>query len=323
VNDIERVARFYLRPDGVSIVLVGNAAAFAPQLRDAGFGRHEVISLEDLDLLTADFRRARGARGAGGNIGRTAQSPPALVLAGYRPPAQTLAAEEGSSARALLERAIEAKGGLAILRGIRTIKAVTAATMAAPGGAPGGGEAGIEAQTTTYLQYPDQVRVETRAPQGLQIQVYDGERGWVRDPGGVHDVPADALRDMETNLRRDTVSALLAAHGGVLRARLLPDVRDADGVIRHALELSSPTLDPMVLYVDPQTGLIAKQAYVVRAPGQPLIEEIFSDYRRVDGVHIAFSAEVRADGKVIVTRRLSDIVINAPLDPRLFTRPSS
>ena len=53
----------------------------------------------------------------------------------------------------------------------------------------------------------------------------------------------------------------------------------------------------------------------MRAPGQPLIEELFSDYRPVDGVHVAFAAEVRADGKPVVTRRLNEIAINAALDP--------
>ena len=78
-----------------------------------------------------------------------------------------------------------------------------------------------------------------------------------------------------------------------------------------------------MLYVDPRTSLISKQAYVIRAPGQPLIEELFSDYRPVDGVNVAFTAEVRAAGKPIVKRRLNAITFNVPLDPKLFTRPDS
>src|SRR6185437_5635875 len=109
------------------------------------------------------------------------------------------------------------------------------------------------------------------------------------------------------SLKRDTVAALLAAERGELNARLLPDVKNADGSIRHTLELSSPSLEPLVLYIDPRTSLISKQAYVVRAPGQPLIEELFSDYRTVDGVNVAFTAEVRASGNPIVKRRLNAI----------------
>jgi len=317
VGDIERVARFYLKPDAVSVALVGNASAFVNQLRGVGFGRFETIAIEDLDLLTPDFRKAGAApRAARAQFPGVPARPasPVLVLAGFR---QAVAAEEGAKARALLDRMIAAKGGLATLQGIRSIRAVTGATMTSPAGTGGT----IEAQTTTYLQYPDRVRVETRGPQGLQVQVYDGKRGWVRDHGGLHDVPDAALRDMASSLRRDTVAALLAAERGELRARLLPDVKDGDGALRHALELSSPTLEPLVLYVDPGTGLIVKQAYVARAPGQPLVEELFSDYRPVDGLIVSFAAEVRADGKPVVTRRLNEIAINATLDPALFARP--
>src|SRR4029079_19195959 len=57
VDDIERVARFYLKPSAVSVVLVGNASAFLPQLRGAGFGRYEMVPLENLDLLAPDFKK--------------------------------------------------------------------------------------------------------------------------------------------------------------------------------------------------------------------------------------------------------------------------
>ena len=66
VDDIERVARFYLKPDAVSVVLVGNASVFVPQLRGVGFGRYETVAVEDLDLLTPDFKKAEGRQGRDG-----------------------------------------------------------------------------------------------------------------------------------------------------------------------------------------------------------------------------------------------------------------
>jgi predicted Zn-dependent peptidase len=324
VDDIERVARFYLKPDAVSVVLVGNASAFAAELRGAGFGRFETIPLESLDLTAVDFKRAAGAGGGAGGrrIGRV--DGPTVRLASFQQaeqPGAGVTTIEGEKARALLAQVIEAKGGIAKLRDLKSLKAVSVATTTAPE-APGAPPGTITAETTTYLQYPDRVRVETKGPQGTQIQIYDGQRGWVRDPGGVHDVPAAALRDMADNLKRDTIAALLAADRGELRARVLPDVKDAGGGIYHALELSSPSFDPLVLYIDPKSNLIAKQAYVIRAPGQPLIEEILSDYRPVDGLMVAYTAEVRASGKTVVKRQLSDITLNSALDPKLFTRPN-
>ena len=61
VDDIRRVSRYYLRPDRLAIVLVGQAAAVAPQLRRVGFGTFETVEIADLDLTTVDFKRPLSA----------------------------------------------------------------------------------------------------------------------------------------------------------------------------------------------------------------------------------------------------------------------
>jgi zinc protease len=325
VDDIQRVAREYLKPDRLSIVLVGNAAAFAPQLKGIGFPQFETVDLENLDLTAVNFQRAARAagetlvepdRGPRGVRSARLAGPPRVVPVSYQQPAPTIAPEEGAKAEALLADVIAAKGGLARLRALRTITAVTRATIRTPDGT-------IEADTTTYLEYPNHVHVETKLPKESHVQVYDGRRAWVRDSRGLHDVPQRAVRGIELTLRRDVISALLAAHDGSLRARLLPDVKDEAGSLHHALELSGVDVDPFVLYVDPATHLIAKQTYVVGGPGQPLIEEMSSDYRLVDGVQVAFGATVRQGGRQVVDRHVTEFKINAPLDPALFKRPAA
>jgi hypothetical protein len=62
---------------------------------------------------------------------------------------------------------------------------------------------------------------------------------------------------------------------------------------------------------------------VAGGPGQPLIEELFTDYRAVNGVQIAFTANVRQGGHTVLERRVTGIRINVPLDPALFQRPGS
>jgi zinc protease len=56
-DEIQRVARVYLDPDHLSIVMVGNAAAFKDQLSKAGFGKYELVSLNQLDLTSADLKK--------------------------------------------------------------------------------------------------------------------------------------------------------------------------------------------------------------------------------------------------------------------------
>jgi zinc protease len=63
VEDVQRVAQAYVRSDRLSIVLVGNARAFVPQLKAVGFSDFEVIPIDQLDYTSASLRREAGRGG--------------------------------------------------------------------------------------------------------------------------------------------------------------------------------------------------------------------------------------------------------------------
>ena len=77
--DIQRVARQYLKPDQLSIVLVGDAATFVDQLKSVGFTNFERIPLSQLDINSATLRRGRttapAAPAPGGSDDREPQPP--------------------------------------------------------------------------------------------------------------------------------------------------------------------------------------------------------------------------------------------------------
>ena len=56
-DDIQRVARFFIHPDRLAVVLVGNAEQFIGTLKGVGFGEYERIPIDKLDILAADFKR--------------------------------------------------------------------------------------------------------------------------------------------------------------------------------------------------------------------------------------------------------------------------
>jgi zinc protease len=56
-DDIQRVARQYIKPDRLSIVLVGNAQGFVSQLRSVGFTDFEIIPIDQLDLMSATLKK--------------------------------------------------------------------------------------------------------------------------------------------------------------------------------------------------------------------------------------------------------------------------
>jgi hypothetical protein len=317
-DDIQRVAKALLRPDRLSVVLVGNSAAFASQLRGAGFATFETVDLDDLDLTSATFKRtpARAGNDGAGSAGQA-------VAQAFRPalryqqaplasrPASDPSDEQRAGAASLLDRVIEAKGGLDKLRSLKNIVAKQTQTTQRQDG-----EAMVE--TTNYIEYPNHFRIE--APD--LVQAFDGTRSWVKDRRGVQDAPDALAREASLALRRDVIALLLAAKDGKLTPRLLPDVKDAEGVMSHALELSATDMNPIVLYVDPASSQVRKRVYVADSPGRPVVEERFFDYRDVDGVQMAFRATQKV-GPLSVERRITELKFNATLDPSLFKRPAS
>ena len=60
-DDIQRVARAYLTPESLSIVLVGDASTFVGDLSGVGFDGYEMVPIAELDILRTDLRRLSGA----------------------------------------------------------------------------------------------------------------------------------------------------------------------------------------------------------------------------------------------------------------------
>ena len=283
-DDIQRVARLYLKPDRLSIVLVGDASKFASQLESAGFRNFERIPIGELDLSSADFRRRPGPSQGG---------------AASVDPAE------------LIDRAIEAKGGLARLRGVRTIRAVSEMEVGEPGAAP--------VRVTTFIAYPDRFRVDVESERGTLTQVYAAGEAWVRQPGRDEAVKV-APEELEAAVRRDVLQLLVGAQSGSVPVRAASGVT-LDGRAVHAVDCGS---EPLVrLLLDPVTGLVLGERYTARAPGDAVeTEERYFGYRAVDGIQVPFATEVRRNGRTVIRRRLREILFNRELPAETFSRPS-
>ena len=311
-DDILRVARFYVRPDRLSIVLVGNAAAFVPQLKQVGFSDFEVIPIDQLDLMSATLRstapRALRNGAPGYDAGQALRVRQAYV------PETAQAVQSDAKAVDLLKRVIEAKGGLDALRKVKTVVADADTTFKMEQGT-------LVSKTKTYVAYPEKFRVDANVAGAQVVQVYNAGSAWVRDPAGIHDVPPEMRDEFGASVRRDTIPVLIGAAEGKLSLRLLPD-EGAAGRVFKVLELSGPQLPAMRMYIDSQ-NLIARQSFSTPGPeGKPVqADEVFSDYRSVNGVQVPFRADVRRGSQVILSRTLTNVALNTPVDDALFARP--
>jgi zinc protease len=328
-DDIQRVARQYVRPDRLSIVLVGDASTFVPQLRKVGFTEIEVIPIEQLDLMSATLRRdapraqmteprkpSLGPSGAFGSAGSFGFGRLSYTRSGVGGQFSTTpaASQTDSNAAALLKRVVDAKGGLEVLKKVRTVVAESETTFHMS-------DQPLVSKTQTYVAYPDKFRVDATVAGAQVAQVYNGGTAWARDPAGVHDAPPGMRDDFAASVRRDMIPMLVNAAQGTLSVRLLPE-QGGDGQVLKVLEISGGGLSPVKLYIDKQS-LVVRQTFQTPGPdGRPIeADEAFFDYRLVDGVQVPFRAEARRGGTLILSRTLTKVTFNTPLDDKLFTRP--
>lgn len=306
VDDIQRVARTYLHPDRLSIVLVGDADVFAKQLPGVGFEQYERIAVSDLDLASADLRRP--ARGVPGRIQpiayRSQHRTKGPEKDGYR-----LAATP-DDARALIERAVAAKGTLQTLRGVRTVRAV-ATTAILQGGSR------VEVPTTTSIRYPGGFRIDADLPAGRLVQTFNAGEYWVQDDRGVREAPPQVAMEIRSNVQRDVIPLLLGLTEGRITATRATD--EVEGSRRFpVLYVHGKGMRPVSLVLDPDSAAILRQRYDME---NATIEERYSDYRLVDGLQVAFKAEILRNGTPLVERTVRSIEFNLPLEASLFTRP--
>jgi len=293
-DDVQRAARNYMRPDRLTVVLVGDASAFLKQLPGAGFDKFDVIPASDLDLMSADLRKKP--------VPSRVRYQPAVYVT---PGAGQAARPAKDSAKVLLDKAIAAKGGLSKLQGIKTVRSegtMIVTDLAGP----------VPFKVVANIEYPDRFRIDADMPGGKVAQVYAAGRYWIVEPDGkVSELPEEGRPEIKASVQRDLIAVLVKAGTGKLVVREV----DSDESVLAGLELSGGDMRPLTIFVNRDTGLIDRLRY--DGP-DGRVEERFSDYRSVDGIQIPFHTVVRRKGMTSIERDVKTIKFNVPLAPGIF-----
>ncbi len=311
VDDVQRVARNYLHPDKLTIVLVGDASAFLKQLPGAGFDKYEIIPAADLDLAAADLRKKPvPSRGPGTPTLAGGQAEEGVYrTAGFVTQARGAQPPAPMTAKALLDKAIAKKGGLARLQGIKTVRSegtMIVTDLAGP----------VPFKVVANIEYPDKFRVDADMPGGRVGQVYANGRYWIIDPDGkAAEMPEEGRPETKASVQRDLIAVLVRAAAGKLVVREV----DSDETVLAGLEITGTDMRPLTIFVNRDNGLIDRSRY--DGP-DGRVEERYSDYRSVDGIQIPFHTVVRRKGMTSIERDVKTIKFNVPLAPGIFEKPS-
>lgn len=216
------------------------------------------------------------------------------------PKQQSAQADPASLAKgkALLQRVQQALGGADNLAAIKDLQFHANVEVFTPG-------ASMKVKQTDSFIAPSTVRQDNELPFMKQSVYSDGTSGWLSGMQGVQNLTPPILKQIHGEAFRQIASLALSD-------------RDADRTVNEPadglLEITSKDGDSVRLTVDEKTGLPEKLAYQQSpAEGGTAVEEIFSDWRDVDGLHLPFQWTVMQGGKKFAGVTIQDYKINSGL----------
>jgi len=216
----------------------------------------------------------------------------------------------------LIEKNIQAKGGIEKIKAIKTIRMT--------GKFDGGG--GFTASVSQENVRPDLVR-ETLSLQGMtEVQAYDGTTGWQIQPfRGKKDpelLGEDDLRDLLLDADFDGPLVDYKEKGNTVEY-LGHDVVDGDDALRLKVTLKNG--DVLYYYLDPDTYLEIRKEIQQFIRGS-VRERVmgFGSYKPVAGVMYPFSvSQGTKDHPEDQTTTVQKLKVNVLIDPKDFALPAS
>lgn len=243
-----------------------------------------------------------------------------LTLALLLYPKLMAAPPDGAEPRELIKKSIDAHGGAEKLDRLRLVREETRGTIEIAGIKT---EFTAEALQRLPAQFRHTLKAEIAGKKLHVIQVFDGKDGWLKEGG--------ELRPTDERTREGWKATAHAAHLASLTPLLAGDKGYRFTALGEAKVLDKPALGVKIacpnqrdvnLWFDRASGLLVKKDLRPHA-GSPasLQEEIFSDFRDIDGLQrpsrmrILINGELHAEGRIVATKFLDK------LDDKEFGKP--
>jgi len=221
----------------------------------------------------------------------------------------------------IVEKAIKAHGGAENLAKLKAVTSKGKGNIYIMG-------MGFPFKVTIHMQVPEKARTEVKLDLGGKeveiVEVITGDKGWERVEGMTKAVEGKELELARDGLYPSYLSMLTPMlKDKDIQLKALPESK-VDGKAALGLKVSSKGHSDMEFYFDKTSGLLVK---LVR-PGQDPVsknavkqEEIYSDYKAVEGVQQPFHMLVNHDGQKFMEFDVASYTFVPTFDAKLFAEP--
>ena len=220
----------------------------------------------------------------------------------------------------LIEKAVAAMGGAAVIDGLTSYQEVGLTTEMMPG--PDGRKA-REVKNSTTIVFPDQIRKEQTVSFGSQTFVIAPKDAFALSQNRVLSIIPTTRAEREKEVKLKLLSILRARNQAGFKASAAEPKKLGDATLEQVIvEHGGLTL---TLGIEPTSGRILRLAYRGRGPNFDFgeIAQVFSDFRAIEGVLLPFKISGTFNGQPEATLSwvFESIKINEKIDPALFERP--
>ena len=253
----------------------------------------------------------------------------------YEPDDVIVQAPGAPSAESILDRYIQAVGGVQRLAGLTSFTGK--GTSVGFGGFGGGGDVEMIAKAPDKLATIILFKQETG--RGDQVRTYDGRAGWVRTPLNVlgefqltgtdlDGARVDAqlsfpgqIKEILTNWKTGPPTSITDLPAPSSQSSLQQGVTSETHVV-DVVQGTGPRDLLVTLYFDKQNGLLLRELRYGSSPIGRIPTQIdFADYRDVGGIKLPFHITYAwLDGRDSIV--LNEIRTNVPVDETKFGRPA-
>jgi hypothetical protein len=226
-------------------------------------------------------------------------------------------AAAGLSAAQIVDKVIQAKGGLQAWRAVQT--------LSLSGKMEAGGKQNSKLPVLLELKRPHKCRVEIEFQNDKAIQVYDGVNGWKYRPYlGRKDVEPFSTAELQQASLDSEIDGPLIDYASKGTQVALAGVEKVEGRDAYKLKLTLKGGQVRYLWIDAQTFLDVKVEGAPRRMDGKMrpVEVYYRDYKNVDGLMIPYVLETAVQGvKRSYKMAFETVLVNPKLDDSLFVAP--
>ena len=283
--DVERVAKKYINPNQLSVLVVGKEKDFEKPLSSLG-------EVHPIDVTIPE----PGQKPAAGGATASAAAAPATSSA------------EGI---ALAKKVRDFVGGQAKVDAVNATHTTGTMSMKTPNGP-------MDIEVDSITQYPDSHRNVMKTPMGEMTMVATPEASFMITPGGAQDMPGSQSTMMRTESRAELLTVLknIGKPGYTFTVTGSEKVGDVNAQV---LEIATGAASPVKWYVDPATGKLLRKVSQGRQ-GEAITD--YTEWKSFGGVNLPVAFTITTGGQPSGGGKLSLVEINPAIDPAVFQNPA-